>query len=152
MNYPVVGVSWYEAYAYTQWLSAELGQVIQLPTEQQWQRAAQGDDGRKYPWGDRADKTRCNVEESAIGRATPVTKYVEGASPYDVLNMAGNVGEWCLNDWETGSQNVNGTNTRIIRGSSFIYNIRYARTTSRSYYLPDARDFDIGFRLCAFSI
>ncbi|MCB9449834.1 MAG: SUMF1/EgtB/PvdO family nonheme iron enzyme [Anaerolineaceae bacterium] len=72
-EYPVVGVSWYEAAAFCKWLSAQTGEKIMLPTEQQWQRAAQGDDDRTYPWGDYWDTSRCNTRESGISRTTPVS-------------------------------------------------------------------------------
>lgn len=92
-DHPINGVTWYEAYAFTRWLSARTRLTISLPTEAQWQRAAQGDDGREYPWGHGFDETRCNTVESAIGRTTPVTQYPNGASPFGVLDMSGNVWE-----------------------------------------------------------
>jgi formylglycine-generating enzyme required for sulfatase activity len=65
---PVVGVSWYEAVAFCRWLSDVTGEAITLPTEQQWQRAAQGDDGREYPWGNTWDKSRCNTGKAASAK------------------------------------------------------------------------------------
>jgi formylglycine-generating enzyme required for sulfatase activity len=83
---PVVGVSWYEAAAYCKWLSELTGEAITLPTEQQWQRAAQGDDGRAYPWGPNWDRSRCNnnVDGRGIGRTTPVRQY-EGKGDWNYL-------------------------------------------------------------------
>ena len=107
---PVVGVSWYEAIAYCQWLSEQTGQKILLPTEQQWQFAAQGDEGRDYPWGSGWNRDLCNnnVDKKGIGKTTPVTQYEgKGDSPFGVVDMAGNVWEWCLTEHESGSNGIN---------------------------------------------
>lgn len=101
-DYPVVGVSWYEALAFCQWLSAATSENITLPTEQQWQRAAQGDEEYFYPWGNEFDPTHCNADSGTAARTTPVTQYPDGASPYGVMDMVGNVWEWCLTDYMTG--------------------------------------------------
>lgn len=103
---PVVGVSWYDAVAFCEWLSEKLGDKIMLPTEQQWQRAAQGDTGFAYPWGNQWDASRCNnnVDKKRIGKTTPVIAYGgKGDSPYGVVDMSGNVWEWCLTAWERKS-------------------------------------------------
>lgn len=72
---PRTNVSWYAAVAFTRWLSVQTGEKISLPTEQQWQRAAQGDDERIYPWGYVWDSDKCNTAQSGIITTTPVTKY-----------------------------------------------------------------------------
>jgi hypothetical protein len=104
---PVVGVSWYEAIAFSHWLNSTLkpenNLLVTVPTEQQWQRAAQSDDKRLYPWGNDFDPKRCNIADSNIGKTTPVRQYQgKGDSPYGVLDMAGNVWEWCLTQWDSG--------------------------------------------------
>jgi len=120
---PVVGVSWYEAVAFCQWLSNLSGEAITLPTEQQWQRAAQGDDGRPYPWGNHFDETRCNnsVDARKRDRTTPVCNYERlDDSPFGVVDMAGNVQEWCLTAYESDSALLDGTDSRIVRGGSWV--------------------------------
>jgi formylglycine-generating enzyme required for sulfatase activity len=100
---PVMGVSWYEALAFCRWLSIVTGEPVSLPTEQQWQRAAQGDDGREYPWGNEPpNEILCNWNRNASG-TTPVTQYPDGASPYGVMDMSGNVWELCLTGWQSGA-------------------------------------------------
>jgi len=94
---PVVGVSWFEAVAFCLWLSDATGENIMLPTEDQWQYAAQGDDGRTYPWGNEWNRDLCNnnVDKKGIGKTTPVTQYEgKGDSPFGVVDMSGNVWEW----------------------------------------------------------
>lgn len=117
-----------------------------LPTEQQWQRAAQGDDGRAYPWGAKFDKSRCNFNTS---KPTPVTQYPNGESPFHVLDMSGNVWEWCLTDYDSRDSDINTKATyRVLRGGSWWYadedNLRAAY---RDGSFPDDRDFYRGFRL-----
>jgi hypothetical protein len=92
-NYPVVGMSWFEVVAYGLWLSEATGEAISLPTEQQWQWAAQGDTNWAYPYGDKLDISKCNFNSNST---TPVTQYEgKGDSPFKVVDMSGNVFEWC---------------------------------------------------------
>lgn len=130
-DHPVTGVSWYEALAFCQWLSEVGGEDVLLPTEQQWQRAAQGGDGREYPWGNRFDASRCNTRESGIGTTTPVTRYPNGASPFGVMDMVGNVWEWCSTAYETGNTEPEGTPRRVLRGGSFVNDLDLARAVYR---------------------
>ncbi len=149
---PVVGVSWYESAAFCCWLREISGEKILLPTEQQWQRAAQGDDNRAYPWGKDWDGTRCNnsVSPQKSDRTTPVRQYEgRGDSPFGVVDLAGNVWEWCLTAYETGSVELNGTDVRVLRGGSWGYgNTDYFRASYRNWYHPRLRGDDRGFR-CA---
>ncbi len=97
---PVVGVNWDEAIAYCRWISRMLGEEITLPTSNQWLRAAQGDERYKYPWGDEWDPNKCNHSVSLHTYGpTPVKAYEKlgNVSPFGVVDMAGNVSEWCLN-------------------------------------------------------
>ncbi len=121
---PVVGVSWYEALAFCRWLSAATGEAITLPTETQWQYAAQGDDGRLYPWGSEWDCARCNnsVKPCQSDRTTPVRQYEGvGDSPFGAVDMAGNVWEWCLSDFNDASNALDGDRPRVIRGGGWFF-------------------------------
>lgn len=152
-EHPVVGVSWFEAVAFCRWLSSESGENIMLPTEQQWQRAAQGDDGRAFPWGNTWDSDKCNNfvdnEGIGIGQTTPVTQYPAGVSPYGVMDMSGNAWEWCLTSYEEDND-VNGNVTyRVLRGGAWSnYFVDSFRATSRHRFDPDFGNGYLGFR-CA---
>lgn len=104
-NSPRETVSWYEAIAFCRWLSDKMGTSIRLPTEWEWQQAATGGDPeRKYPWEGEWDSSRCNGEESRVNRTTAVGMYPQGATLLSVLDMAGNVWEWCLNTYKNPQQ------------------------------------------------
>ena len=146
---PVVSVTHYEAAAYCAWLteqvevadlsgSSELSGKLaaRLPTEEEWERAARGTDGRKYPWGDAFDFGKANAEKSrgeGIG-TTAICTYPQGASPVGAWDMSGNVWEWT----SPGA---------VIRGGSWLYNGRYARCASRYRLNPDTFFNNFGFRV-----
>ncbi|MDZ4247362.1 MAG: SUMF1/EgtB/PvdO family nonheme iron enzyme [Dehalococcoidia bacterium] len=151
-DYPVVGVSWYEADAYCRWLSKETGQNYRLPTEEEWEKAARGNNGREYPWGNEFDKAKCNTSESGIGGTTEVTRYLKGASPYDCQDMAGNVWEWTKTQYNT-SKPLDDFKTLhsldevpVLRGGSWGSNQGFARCAYRLGRTPGYLGFDIGFR------
>ena len=94
LNYPVTGVTWYDALAYCEWLSKRTNRKYALPSEAQWEKAARGSDARLYPWGDTFDPARC----SAGGTIQPVDAH-PAQSPYGVYDLAGNAREWTCSLW-----------------------------------------------------
>ena len=95
-NHPRERVNWYDAIAFCRWLSARLGYEVTLPTEYEWEHAARGVDGLMYPYGNTFDAQRGNVDTTGISKTCAVGLFPNGASPYGVLDMSGNVYEWCL--------------------------------------------------------
>jgi formylglycine-generating enzyme required for sulfatase activity len=100
-RHPVTGVSWHDAMAYCQWLSQATGRRYRLPTEAEWEKAARGKDGHRYPWGNEWDDARVN----RTGEAAPVDAIPQGGSPFGVLDLIGNVQEWTQTLWGSESQN-----------------------------------------------
>ncbi len=147
---PRTNVTWYDAVAFCRWLSEQSGQLIMLPTEQQWQRAAQGDDGRTYSWGNEEPNAElCNYGDK-LGKPQIVTQYLKGASPFGVMNMSGNVWDWCLSAWGTDDVHLTGDALRVGRGGSWDYGICLARCAARCNWEPEYHSFDGGFRVvCA---
>lgn len=150
-NQPVISVSWYEAIAFCTWLSEVTAINITLPTEQQWQRAGQGNDGRLYPWGNQWDKMRCNnqVKPHNNPYITPVTQFEGlGDSPFGVVDMTGNVWEWTLTQYLNNETDLEGLKERVLRGNSWIndepFNFEILR---RIGYTPYSWGTGIGFRL-----
>lgn len=148
---PRENISWYEAMAYCRWLSDRLGREVSLPTEQQWERAAL--DGREYLWEGDWDSGKANAEYRR-GRATLVGLYpggataMEGRQAHGVADMAGNVWEWCLNEYEE-PQNTGpaGEARRVLRGGSWRLTTGYSRQSYSGRGTPVFGHRNIGFRL-----
>jgi formylglycine-generating enzyme required for sulfatase activity/energy-coupling factor transporter ATP-binding protein EcfA2 len=156
-NHPVVEVSWQDAMAYGRWLTNAMNSdepvgLITLPTEAQWEKAARGSDGLIYPWGDTIDPGRANYDDTGIDATSPVGCFPNGQSPYRMLDMAGNVDEWCLdvrgkyNEEEVVDPQGEGS-SRVIRGGSWYDPAGDCRSASRSGVVPGDRSGDLGFRL-----
>ncbi len=144
---PRTNVSWYDAVAFCHWLSEKTGREIRLPGEAQWQRAAIGDQNWRYPYGMTFQVRRANTDQSRITVPTPVDRYPEGASPFGVLDMSGNVFEWCLTEWATGKDTLEGNRNRAMRGGSFYHNEFAAQSTARSERDPGNWKYYLGFRI-----
>jgi len=153
-NYPVTGVTWYDALAYCQWLSQKTGRNYSLPNEAQWEKACRGDDNRIYPWGDQFDANRCNQGHAQVAL---VDAYLP-QSVYGCYDFVGNVRQWTctlwgekhnspdpsyLYPWSDDSRNdlhASRQIRRVVRGSSFKDDPTYSRCSARSGQLPDDAD------------
>lgn len=163
-NHPRENVSWYQAYAFCKWLTAQYrdhapnylpqGWEVRLPTQIEWEIAARYNDGRFYPWGDDFDPAKANTDEgNKIGQTSAVGMYPSGMQPkLKLYDLSGNVLEWTFDlDDEPGRVDVRNNSGRGLRGGSFIKGTQGARAAYRYDYLPGLIDLDncIGLRLCA---
>lgn len=165
-NYPVVGVSWYEAAAFCRWLSVELGAAVRLPSEAEWEKAARGIDGRKFPWGSEFERDHLNTKlcTEAPNRTTPVGIFPGGTSPYGLFDCAGQVWEWCANRttadfqlpmYETSDpvafpeeMTLEGDLGRALRGASWSDRAKaVAECSHREWLYAEYRSYEHGFRV-----
>ena len=166
-NHPVTFVSWPDALAYCRWLERSLssapstavsiktrigeGWRVTLPTEAQWEKAARGSDGRRYPWGDEPRRTHANFGSQGT---TPVGSFRCPECAYPVADMSGNVWEWTRSPYQPypydeadDLRNLESDALWVIRGGHFADPPRMVRTTARSGADPGARRAFIGFRV-----
>jgi formylglycine-generating enzyme required for sulfatase activity len=132
---PVVGVSWYEAEAFARFSG------LRLPTEAEWERAARGDDGRRFPWGDDWNPSFA-AHRGGLRHTLKVKTFPQNRSPYGLHDCAGNVWEWCA-DWFDPSQTL-----RSARGGAWNAHPPQLRCASRNAWPPEARLSNLGFRVC----
>lgn len=167
-DFPVTGVTWYEANAYCSWLSEKTSKYYRLPTEAEWEKAARGTDQRKYPWGNTLDGSYANYDNSGdpFDNLTPVGFYDgethgnfsthNNASPYGVFDMAGNVWDWCFDWYDSEYYSISPTNNpkgptmgkiKAIRGGSWRSVTSSLRSAKRSGNNPPTRRAPtLGFR------
>jgi formylglycine-generating enzyme required for sulfatase activity len=134
VDHPVIQVSWHDAKAFCDWAG------LILPSEQQWEKAARGTDGRLWPWGNEPPTAEhCNFNMN-VKDTTPVGNSLKGDSPYGCVDMAGNVWEWTGAWYEEGK-------TRALRGGSWYNNDQNTRAAFRNYGNPDDGSGIVGFRV-----
>jgi len=160
LHHPVTLVRWIDAVDYCQWLSSASGKTVRLPTEAEWERAARGGlEGKRYPWGDRLNRTEANYlvdpAERTMGGTTVCRSY--SPNPYGLFDMAGNVWEW-VQDWYAADYYMasaprnprgpaNGT-LRLVRGGSWLVSdVRMLSCSYRHKVPPDTYSYAIGFRI-----
>jgi len=168
-HYPVVDVTWLDAWMFCRWLTERLRQtapawlgerIVRMPDELEWQLAATANAReREYPWGPEPPTEqywRANIRETGPGAVTAVGSYPAGAAPCGALDMAGTVWEWCQNNFDKPHDCAKPRlkamqrqkDRRSLRGGSWYVARRDARAAVRNRGHPDGRDVNIGFRLC----
>ena len=169
-NHPAHDVSWRDSRNFCSWLTdvwrkegkIRKDEVVRLPSEAEWERAARGTQGFEWSWGNEFKDDHANTSESGIGRATAVGSFPKGKSPEGCLDMIGNVWEWILSLTEKYPYKADGSReqikdekddrARVLRGGSFGYNQRSARGAYRDSYHPRSRSDNVGFRVVVSSI
>jgi formylglycine-generating enzyme required for sulfatase activity len=179
---PLVGLAWYEALAYCAWLEERLRRYgeeagvdlellqaisggrwrLRLPSEAEWEKAARGVEGRRWPWGNEWQDGLANTKEAELGETNPVGMFPGGASPYGLHDMSGNVWEWTRSKWGMdlvkpdfgypyqagdGRESLGGPALRVVRGGAWFNSQRYARGAYRYWFIPSLVNFDLGFRM-----
>lgn len=148
---PIVGVNWFEAEAYCNWLSKKIvavpeGYAIRLPRDDEWERASRGSHGGEYPWGEGFDKAAANTWDSdstgsGLGGTTAVCTFPQGGSPDGAWDMSGNVWEWTRSWYDEDKK------YRIVRGGSWIGYQWFARSSFCNWSIPLMFNDDLGFRV-----
>lgn len=139
---PVVGVDLEDALAYAAWTAGQTGLRARLPTEEEWEKAARGADGRAFPWGAEFDPALCHMVDSlATAGLRPVGTFATDRSPYGVRDVSGGVREWTVSLFDTERQ--------VVRGGSWRSEAAACRLASRGAAGRDEQRVDLGFRLVA---
>lgn len=151
---PVINVSWEDAQQYLSWLSRKTGQIYRLLTEAEWEYAARSGTKTPYWWGDDITPKQANYDDSGVEQTTVVGSYRE--SPFQLCDMIGNVWEWTEDCWnrtyvgapaDGSAWTAGDCSRRVIRGGSWVNDLRNLRCSSRGRYLSNKRDGNVGFRV-----
>jgi formylglycine-generating enzyme required for sulfatase activity len=159
-DYPVVNVSWEDTVAFCNFLSQKTKKSYRLPTEAEWEKAARGEDGRIWPWGNEFGEKNTNTSEARVGNTTPIGQFSpQGDSPYGCADMIGNIWEWCA-DWFDKNEYKNRKDqqvkdpqgpqkgdTHVLRGGSCDDKRWDARCAARNGFDPDIFGGNSGFRV-----
>jgi formylglycine-generating enzyme required for sulfatase activity len=170
-DHPVVDVTWHDAQAFCAWLTEQVQDALpitgapdtlpaitaphfRLPTEAEWEYAARGSDGRTFPWGNTFDPACANTREAEQNSTTPTGTFPQGASPYGVLDLAGNVWEWTATldalypyDAGDGREEWQTEGRRMARGGCYANPQGFARCACRFRFAPGMSNMFLGFRL-----
>ena len=155
-RHPVTRVSWQDAQAFCEWLTRRAGERVRLPSEAEWEFAARGVEGRTYPWGEEEPDERLVNFGDPGGGTTAVEAHPAGATPDGVHDLAGNVWEWCQDEWHRSYEGApadgsaweeDGSGARVLRGGSFGAHPLVMRAAYRDDLRPDFRYDYLGFRV-----
>ncbi len=152
-NVPRTDVDWFEAVAFCRWMTfkgyaAENGMSVSLPTDEQWRRAYVGDSKADFPWQGETDINIHANCDFALRRTNAVGLFPAGEAVSGGLDMAGNVWEWCLNEYDNlDNISTKGNVVRVLRGGSWSGTPDLLRSAFRFRYNPDLRNYDFGFRV-----
>ena len=177
-NHPVVGISWYEALAFCNWLNENLQQeaipaerrvsgTVRLPSEAEWEYAARGKTGLRYPWGNESDPSMGNYADTKLGGTSAVGLFSPGRAfdgSADICDMSGNVWEWTTSRWGTSMMqpdfnyakwaadeptrnDLEPVELRVLRGGSWFVTPNSVRCAVRDRLHPTFRNNDVGFRV-----
>ncbi|MDL1895690.1 NACHT domain-containing protein [Anaerolineae bacterium CFX7] len=176
-NHPVVNVTWYQAAAFCRWLNNRLQNtehriqiwrngkiewsdglssvICRLSSEAEWEKAARTRDGRKYPWGPDITTEHANYRDTEIGATSAVGCFPKAMNEYGMMDMSGNVWEWCATKWVENYSNysqqednrLEGGSRRVLRGGAFGVDAQYVRCAFRNYVNPDYLGWGPGFRV-----
>ena len=155
-RHPIDSRTFAEVQAFCSWYSEAADEEVRLPSEVEWERAARGGDEREYPWGDRFDPACANLAEAGVGTTMPVGSYPRGASPFGLLDMAGNTDEWTSTLYapypgappDVPVVEAWALDPHIVRGGSWRHFRDLARCARRHGLYPNTKgEVGVGFRL-----